>query len=78
MRLWILQPIVPWEEKYDVVNCIVIRAANEVTARKLATRFGGWEVENNQRCWMDPLITSCKQLQSKGREQVVAMDMREG
>lgn len=77
MRLWILRPIHPWPEKLDVLNCVVIRAKSELVARQLATKVAGDELIDDALCWMHPATSSCFQLQSKGKEQVVIKDYRE-
>ena len=86
MKLWILKskdppegkedPWVPW---YNKAFGFVIRAKTEKQARKLANDNGGSETGEISHViyrtggdpWLDPEFSSCEELQSKGKSEVI-------
>lgn len=59
--LFILKPINPWG-KYDVMNAIVVGSPAEDGARALASQYAGNEKKPHRDPWLDPELTSCREL----------------
>lgn len=81
MKLWLLRPkkefpeehFDPWEPWYDKTFGFVIRAETEETARKIADKNA--TAENDPlRPWLDPLLSDCVELNSKGKEELILQD----
>jgi len=77
MKLWLLEPITPWDTWYDKVGGFVIRAKSEKAARQLATTEQGDEgevIQSMSKPWEDPTITTCKPLLRKGKTCIILRD----
>ena len=67
----------PWYPWYDKQHRVVVRAENEVEARKLATRNCQDEGEN---AWLDSKYSKCEQIKTTkldGRA-IILRDIRNG
>lgn len=82
MRLWILRPAKerseedPWKPWYDKSFGFVIIAGSEAQARHLANENAGDENRNGLRPWLDPALSSCKELIPSGEARVVITAFR--
>ena len=85
MKLWLLQPVEnlpdkynPFEPWYDKASGFVIRAETEKKARKIANKNGGDELglDRKDKPWLDPKLTSCRELIPEGKEQLILKDFR--
>ena len=71
MKLWILQPIEPWDPWYDRAFGFVVRAQTEQEARVLASTEAGDEGGSS---WQDEDKTTCYELTAEGFSCVVLRD----
>jgi len=71
MNLYVLRPIKEWDPYYDMAWGFVIKAHSAKEARVLAQSEAGDEGDN---AWLDSEITTCKQLQSTGKVEIVLRD----
>ncbi len=73
--LWILKPVKPWREKYDRSFGFVIRAETEAKARAFAA---SQSQDDHEGVWLDPNLTTCKELSPDGEVGIVLQDFRAG
>ncbi len=73
MHLYLLKPIKPWEPWYDKVFGFVIRAEGEAEARWIASKKHG---DEGREVWLDPLQTSCVNLEESLDKGLILRDMR--
>jgi len=88
MKLWILRPIITeeqerkkkhnWEPWYDKVFGFIIRANSSQEARELAQKKPGSEcgAYYRKKVWLDPAITTCKELKQTGKTELIMYDFR--
>lgn len=78
MKLWLLRPVEPckWDPDMDVNYGFVVRAKNEISARKIAEGHVADEESygSGRGVWTDPELTTCKQLTSPGSAGVIMKD----
>jgi hypothetical protein len=80
MKLWLLRPIYDgkgsaWDPWYDKAFGFVVRAEDELKARKLASANGGDENrKKGKRPWLDPKQSACVELTLDGGPGVVIAD----
>lgn len=77
MKLWILErsPFQPAMVIYDASNGFVVRAEDETRARLLASQHKG---DEGASTWMDPALSSCRELTVDGPEQMILRDFNAG
>jgi hypothetical protein len=77
MKLWILEGHAklagasPWSPWYDKAFGFVIRAESEERARLIAAENCGDEKEE---AWLNPILSSCKELFLEGEEEMILRD----
>lgn len=88
-KLWLIKAVegaAPWEPWYDKCFGMVIEAADEQSARKIATKestiqfdseviFTG-ELEDYPDAWMNPDYSTCVELIPCGESRVILGDQR--
>lgn len=93
MKLWLLRPMEnlpgdddPWKPWYDKVFGFVVRAKNELEARKLGDANADHEnrgtflykkTSNTLHPWLDEKYASCTELTNNGEPGVVIAERRE-
>jgi len=73
MKLYILQPIVPWKPWYDKMFGIIVRATTAKEAREMAQSEAGDE-SRNKEVWLMPQLTTCELLKVTGEKGMVLRD----
>lgn len=87
MKLWILRPIhnddpraeSPWRPWYDRAFGFIVRAETETEARMLpdASEETGDECNRSfGNPWLDPVLTTCVELNAGGVAGIVMVDFR--
>jgi len=86
MKLWLLRPNEsnhsPWEPWYDKAFGFVVRAETEERAREIANENGGNEIgkisnhvyRTGGDPWLDPILSSCIELNADGDERMIIRD----
>ena len=77
MKLYLLErnAFQPAMVIYDCNNGFVIRADTEQRAREIASQQQG---DEGRSTWLDPKLSSCRELSADGPEQVVIRDFNAG
>lgn len=78
MNLWLLQPTAnsnAWQPWYDKSFGFIVRAENEIEARRLANSESGDESENIN-VWLNEHHSSCTILTDTGPSEIVMRDFR--
>ena len=74
MKLYLLRPKEDntiWKPWYDKTFGFVVRAESESEARLLASEESG---EEGDKAWLDGRYSTCEELTSKGKSEVVIKD----
>jgi hypothetical protein len=78
MRLYLLEPIDPYEEPYDycdVAEGFVVRAKDEMEARMTAGEQAG---EEGADAWKDQRLTRCQEILLQGDACIILKAFRAG
>lgn len=81
MRLWILRPVDasakggPWDPWYDCTFSMVVRAATDVDARRVAS--DQTEGDEGGAAWLDATLSACEELPLDGPEGLIIADTAE-
>jgi len=63
---------------WDCSYGYVVRAGSAAAARKLAASRAGDEKDEGYNPWLDPKQTTCKELKSSGKEEIIIQDFLSG
>lgn len=77
-------PIDPWEDPYDCMHSLVVRAENEEKARNIAAQLAGdedWVMRYGDYydgVWTNPELTECEEIDGEGEEGLVVRNYKNG